>query len=289
MRTIPRIFAGSAVALLCTVAPAAAQAPAAGTVSRVEGSVAVARTTTPEATPLKIRDAVYQRDLVTTGEQSRAQLLLGGKATVSIRERSTLRIIEVPDGTSTIDITAGKLKLVAIKDRLKPGERVEVRMPGAIASVRGTAWISEVSITPAGPVSRITVLDGLVEVTPLDLATGRPRGPVVRLNPLQRLEISGATPPGAPQTISRADADRLDATFSFGLKTGPGGGVVERQVERATSDANDAAQGASGGRRPSATQDSGPSVSGDDIRSRAGVGTSPPTGGGGGRSSTGGN
>jgi hypothetical protein len=104
MRTIRcMLLAGSAVALLCTVgpvAPAAAQAPAAGVVNRLEGTAAVARATTPQTTPLKTRDAVYLRDLVTTGEQSRAQLLLGGKAMVTIREQSLLRITEPPRSTS---------------------------------------------------------------------------------------------------------------------------------------------------------------------------------------------
>lgn len=277
MPTTPRMLIGSAFALLFAigpVAPAAAQALAAGVVNRVEGTAAVARAATPEATPLKIKDAVYVRDLVTTGEQSRAQLLLGRKATVTIREQSSLRITEIPGGTATIDMTDGKLKVAALKDRLKPGDRIEVRTPTAITAVRGTAWIVEVTKTPAGPVSRITVLDGIVEVTPLDPATGRPRGAVITLRPLQQLELGGATPPAAAQTISRADAARLDATFAFSLKAGTSTDpdVVKRQLERAATDAA-AAQAASGNRLPPGTQDSGPgpALTGDAIRSRAGV------------------
>jgi hypothetical protein len=284
MRIIRGMLAGSAVALLCTlrlVAPTAAQAPAAGVVSRLEGTAAVARTTTPQTTPLKMKDPVYLRDLVTTGERSRAQLLLGGKAMVTIREQSSLRITEVPGSTSTVDMTAGKIKVVALKDRLKPGDRIEVRTPTAITAVRGTAWVVEVAPTPAGPVSRITVLDGIVDVTPLDPATCRPRSAVVRLSPLQQLELGGATQAGAAQTINRADADRLDASFAFSLKAGTGTDpdVVKRQLERAASDAA-AAQGASGAGRLLGTQDSGPSLSGDDIRSRTGpIGPLPPSGG----------
>ena len=283
MRTIPRVLVGSAVALLYAVgpaAPAAAQAPSAGVVNRLEGSAVVARTATPEATPLKIRDAVYVRDLVTTGEQSRAQLLLAGKATVTIREQSSLRISEVPGGTATIDMTDGKLKVAAIKDRLKPGDRIEVRTPTAITAVRGTAWIVEVTKTPAGPVSRITVLDGIVEVTPLDPATGRPRGAVIALHALQQLELGVTTPPVAPQTITRADASLLDATFAFTLKAGTGTDpdVMKRQLDRAAKDAA-AAQAGSGNRVPLGSQDSGPNVSGDAIRSRSGTPLPPSSGG----------
>jgi FecR protein len=283
MPTTPRMLIGSAFALLFAigpVAPAAAQALAAGVVNRVEGTAAVARTATPEATPLKIKDAVYVRDLVTTGEQSRAQLLLGRKATVTIREQSALRITEIPGGTATIDMTDGKLKVAAIKDRLKPGDRIEVRTPTAITAVRGTAWIVEVTKTPAGPVSRITVLDGVVEVTPLDPATGRPRGAVIALRALQQLDVGGATPPAAPQTITTADASRLDATFAFTLKAGAGADpdVLKRQLDRAAKDAA-AAQTGSANRLPPGGQDSGPNVSGDAIRSRTGTPMPTPSGG----------
>jgi FecR-like protein len=281
MRNITGTLAAAAVTLLLVVgpvSPAWAQAPA-GQVSRLEGTAAVARATTPQPNALKIKDPLYLRDLVTTGERSRAQLLLGGKAMVTIREQSSMRITEVPAGSSTIDMTDGKLKVVAIKDRLKPGDRIEVRTPTAITAVRGTGWITEVIRRPSGPpITRVTVLDGVVEVTPLDPATGRPRGPVVRLNPLQQLDVDGSTTPGAPIVVTKADADHLDATFAFSLKAGVGTNpdVVKHQLERAASDAA-AAQAA--GRLPG-TSSTGPTLSGDDLRSRSGV-TPLPSGSGG--------
>ncbi|HET7340274.1 MAG TPA: FecR family protein [Methylomirabilota bacterium] len=275
MRTIPRSAAASALALLLTLgvlAPARAQESSAGHVTRLEGTAAVARTATPQPLPLKPPDKVYLRDLVTTAEQSRAQLLLGGKALVTIREQSSLRINEVPGG-STIDVTDGKLKVYVGKDHLKPGERIEVRTPTAITAVRGTAWITEVIKRPsAPPLSRITVLDGIVEVTPLDPVTGRPSGQVVRLSPLQQLEVDGTTP-GTPVVISRADADRLDATFAFALKAGPGtnADLLKRQVDQAASDA------AKRDLLPPGTGGTTPSLSGDDLRSRSGIAPLPPT------------
>src|SRR5436190_24184634 len=133
-------LAGSAIAVALTLgiaASAVAQAPRAGEMSRVEGTVAVARTNAPDGTPLKQKDPVYARDLVSTGQLSKAQLVLGGKALVTMREQSALRITSVP-GIATVEITDGLLKLAVFKDKMKAGERIDVKTPNAITAVRGT-------------------------------------------------------------------------------------------------------------------------------------------------------
>jgi len=176
-----------AVAVAVTLgiaAAAAAQTPMAGEVGRVEGTAAVARGAAPQGTPLKIKDDLFLRDLVTTGQQSKAQLFLGQKgrpkATVTMREQSALRITEVP-GVATVAMSDGLLKLSVLKDRMKPGDRVDVKTPNAITAVRGTTIVVEVSTTPSGPTTRLTVLNGVVDITPVDPATGVPRG--IEINP----------------------------------------------------------------------------------------------------------
>src|SRR5436190_5640113 len=140
-------LAGSAFAVALTLgmaAAAAAQTSTAGAVERVEGTAAVARTAAPQGAQLKAKDDVFVRDLVTTGQQSKAQLLLAGKATVTMREQSALRITEVP-GVSTVEITDGTLKLAVIKDRMKVGERIDVKTPNAITAIRGTTIVTELT------------------------------------------------------------------------------------------------------------------------------------------------
>ena len=252
-------------------AASAAQAPKAGEVSRVEGTAAVARVATAAATPLKVKDDVFARDFITTGQQSKAQLLLGGKALVTMREQSSLRISEQPP-VSTLELADGVLKLKVVKDRMKPGERVDVKTPNAITAVRGTTIVLEVSTTPSGPSTRLTVLEGFVDITPLDPATGAPRGAPVRVNDLQQTTVSGPGAPAPPQPVNQSDATRLDATFAFRLSpTAAGDDLLKRQLEQAASDA---AKIRSGVRLP--TDDGPPTVSGDDIRSRPGVPLPPP-------------
>ena len=273
-------LAGSlALALtLGLAAAAAAQTSAAGDVRRVEGTAAVVRAAAPSGVPLKAKDNVFVRDLLTTGEQSKAQLVLGGKAIVTMREQSALRITETP-GTSTVEITDGLLKLAVNKDRMKPGDRIDVRTPNAITAVRGTTIVVEVVRTPAAPATtppttRLTVLEGFVEITLLDPATGRPRGTPLRVNALQQTTVNGANPPTPPQNVNRNAAVQLDSSFAFKLVPTASDDVLKRQLEQAASDAAKAPQGA--GKLPTTPADTTPSVSGDDLRSRTNVPQPPP-------------
>jgi len=97
------------------------QAPKAGVVTTLEGNVTVTRVALPQPQPLKFKDDVFVNDKVTTGDKAIARMLLGGKAVVTVRERSSLTITEVP-GKSTIDLDAGKIALAIAKDKMKPGE-----------------------------------------------------------------------------------------------------------------------------------------------------------------------
>jgi len=277
-------LAGLVIAVALTLglaAAAAAQAPKAGEVSRVEGTVAVARPANPGGIPLKRKDDVLVRDLVSTGQLSKAQLLLGGKATVTMREQSALRITEVP-GVSTVEITSGTLKLVVAKDRMKAGERIDVKTPNAITAVRGTTIVTELVKAPSGPMTRLTVLDGFVDLTPLDPATGAPPGAPVRVNTLQQTTVTGAGAPTPPQPVNRNDAVRLDATFAFKLSpTTASDDVLKRQLEQAATDAAKLPSTAPPGKLPGGG-DTVPNVSGDDIRSRTNPVAPPsrPSGGG---------
>src|SRR5438105_5195529 len=131
-------------ALLAPSAAFAQAPPQAGIVTTLEGNVTARRVALPDAVPLKFKDAVFLQDTVTTGDKSLARMLLGGKAVVTVRERSVLTITEVP-GRSTIDLADGKFALAVAREKMRPGEEIQIRTPNAIAGVRGTVVISEVN------------------------------------------------------------------------------------------------------------------------------------------------
>src|SRR5262250_944527 len=99
------VLFGSLVATLPSLA--SAQSTKAGVVTTLEGNVTVTRISLAPQ-PLKFRDDVFVNDKVVTGDQSLARMLLGGKAVVTVRERSSLTITETP-GKATIDLEAGKI------------------------------------------------------------------------------------------------------------------------------------------------------------------------------------
>jgi hypothetical protein len=219
-----------------TIAPA--QAVKAGVVTTLQGTATVARAATPQPEPLKFKDDVFLHDQIVTGERSTVRILLGGKAVVTIRERSVLTIHEAPS-TSTIEISSGKIALAVAKDRMKPGESVQIKTPNAIAGVRGTVVIADVAapVKAGGNVTaRFTLLTGIVDVAQLDGPFGQPTGQAVLLHPLQTVEVVGHTPPGAVQAISQAQGRAIASDYKVTLPTPPPAANTEvtgRQIEMA--------------------------------------------------------
>ncbi len=165
MSNIARLAAALISLLAFWPSLAFAQAMKAGVVTTLEGRVTVTRVTLAPQ-PLKFRDDVFVDYTVTTGDQSIARMLLGGKAVVTVRERSRLTITEVP-GKATIDLQAGKIALAVAKDKMRSGESIEIRAANVVAGIRGTVVVAEVSSAAAqaggavGPTGTLWVLKGL--------------------------------------------------------------------------------------------------------------------------------
>jgi len=177
-------------------APAFAQTTKAGVVTTLEGNVTAVRAVIPQPVLLKFRDDVFLQDRVVTGDQSFARLLLGGKAVISIRERSAVTISEVP-GRSTVEIESGKIALSVARDRMVPGEVINIKTPNAVAGVRGTVVVAQVTYRqgPGGvrqPISDLWVMRGLVEATHINPA-GVPLSPPVSLAPRESFKADPTT------------------------------------------------------------------------------------------------
>src|ERR1700730_6965630 len=160
------------VPIILTPVVSWAQAPELGVVTTLQGQASVARASGTGALPLKFKDAVFDRDRIQTGEESIVKVLMGGKAIVTIRELSVLTITEEL-GKTTINLTSGKIAVGVAKQRMKPGERLEVHTPNAVAAVRGTVFVVEVTRQGAqagggnlGAATQVTSVTGSVEVSP---------------------------------------------------------------------------------------------------------------------------
>jgi hypothetical protein len=200
-----------------------------GVATTVIGPVTVARASMPPAA-LKFKDDILLRDRVTTGDNAITRILLGGKVVVTARERSTLTITEVP-GLSTIDLTSGRIAVAVDKTRMKPGERVEIQTPNAIAGVRGTVLIVE-----AEPdVSTVTVLRGLVDVSRRDPRAQIGGGAVTPVAKHETVTVRNNVLPARAQKISPARAEALSQEFTPPMRQVSASVVmpIEEEVERA--------------------------------------------------------
>jgi hypothetical protein len=136
---------GLAVAILLPAVsplPSHGQVQPVGVVTTLTGRADVTRATLSQPLILKFKDDVFERDRIATAEKSVVRVLLGGKALVTVRELSILTITEEP-GRATINLASGKIGVAVAKQRMRPGETLEIRTPNAVAAVRGTVFVVE--------------------------------------------------------------------------------------------------------------------------------------------------
>src|SRR5262245_38117667 len=204
---IRRWLAAALAGLVLWPALAAAQLERAGFVTTLEGNVVARHGAVPER-PLKFKDEVFLQDTVSTGEKSLARMLLGGKAVVTVRERSVLTITEVP-GRSTIDLASGKFALAVARDRMRSGEEIQIRTPNAVAGVRGTVVIVEVTPPSVGrsTITNFYVLRGTITAQPIDPSTRLPASGAFPVREMEAYSQVG----NSPGVVSVVTADRIGA------------------------------------------------------------------------------
>ena len=219
-------------------------------VTNLEGTAIVVRATPPQTQELRFKDDVYLHDQITTAEHSVVRVLLGGKATVTARERSVLTITEMPN-VSTIELQSGRISVAVSKALMKPGESVEIKTPNTITAIRGTVVVAEVVQDNGGTRSNITLLRGLIDVKRLDQTTHNAVGRAVSLHPLQTVTASGSLPISAPKSITPETARRLSAEFWIVPKSAPASSqepAVRHAVREAVLDAAAAHDWSRGGK-----------------------------------------
>ena len=197
MKRLRRIVA---ILLVLGACPALASAQTGGdrnvgVVTTLAGNATVARTSLASPQPLRFKDDVFLRDRISTAERSIVRVLLGGKALVTVRELSALTITE-NTGRSTIDLSSGKIAMGVLRQRMRPGEVIEIRTPNAIAAVRGTVLVVELIPEPGGSAAapryttKVHVLHGLVEVSD----PKNPGAPPAQVGALESWSRTGSEP-----------------------------------------------------------------------------------------------
>lgn len=186
--------------------PAPAAETAIGRIVRLEGDVVVVRA--ERALVLTEGAELHQGDVLRTGADARALLVSPTGLEVTIGDRSEVAVakwLATPDGGRLETILRLMSGIVRLVGEPRPGLRkVEVETRTAVASVRSTDWLVEV--TPAG--TGVFVAEGGVEV--LGLAGGE-----AILAAGQGTDVAPGARPTAPKTWGAARRDRALARTSF--------------------------------------------------------------------------
>src|SRR5215831_1612386 len=208
-----RAVLGVALAVSLTSIPAAAQTSPVGIVTTLQGQATVAHVANSSTLPLKFKDSIFERDRINTAENSIVKVLMGGRAVVTVRELSVLTITEDLGGT-TINLESGKIAVAVAKQRMKPGEKLEVHTPNAVAAVRGTVFVVEVARQGAqagggnlGAATQVTSVTGTVEVS----AANNPANTAL-LTAFKSINLVGSSL-GQVRTLSQPEMSTLLSGF----------------------------------------------------------------------------
>lgn len=230
-------FCSMALVALVVGVPGFAQAQerlGVGVVTTLVGEASVARAAA-QPQHLRMRDNVFPKDRISTGERSMVHVLLGGKALLTVRELSVVTVTE--DGAHAIvDLQSGKVGLAVVRERMKPGELIEVQTPHAVAAVRGTVLVVE--IVPgqtggdqpdgSGGTTNVHLLHGKLDVS----LRNNPGAAPVQLESLQTVTASRHVL-GAMRPLSPAAA----AAVTTGLKpVQPAPATVPEKFQAALND-----------------------------------------------------
>jgi hypothetical protein len=196
--TIVSIGLGSSAVL-------AQQPPSIGQVTALQGQATVQHAGNTQAMPLSVESPVYREDLIQTLAASKIKLVLLDGTELSLGEVSTMtlsKFVYTPQQRAhqgIINIARGIFR--AVTRKVFPQTTFEVRTATAVAAVRGTQWLGEV--TPEA--TAITVIEGEVAVAHAQARIG---GAVV-LMPGQGTDVEGQQPPTAPKLWAAERVSRL--------------------------------------------------------------------------------
>ena len=163
-----------------------------GVVTTLVGEATVERAASAQPLDLKMRDNVFALDRIITKERAMVHVLMGGKALLTVRELSAVTVTE-EGGRATVELQSGKVGLAVVRERMKPGDVIEVHTPHAVAAVRGTVLVVEIVPSPAGgeldpdgAFTNVHLLHGKLDVS----LRSNPGGAPVRLESLQTVAVT---------------------------------------------------------------------------------------------------
>ncbi len=160
------LVAPSLLGMLLVTSTAWTQSPESiGRVTAVEGRATVLRQSRFAPEPLAVQKPIFQEDIIETAEGSKLRITLIDTTVISLGEKSRLELkhflhdTRQQTHTARLTIAAGIFR--AIIKKLIPQSTFEVTTPTAVAAIRGTDLMGEVTVDATS----IVVLEGTVMIS----------------------------------------------------------------------------------------------------------------------------
>jgi len=166
-----------------------------GIVTFVEGKVTHWKKGKKSGLPLNVNTTIGPGDVIETGDEGRAELILNQESVVRLKEKTRLRIEKLKDPAESKSKTELFFSLGTVWSKIKSLsdqiQRFELSMPNAIAGVHGTVYQTTVNTDSSADVK---VFDGEVQV--------RNQSPASPAGSKSKEEISGPTEIAGPSEVS---------------------------------------------------------------------------------------
>jgi hypothetical protein len=193
------------LSLLPCAAADAQQPKSIGQVTALEGKVTVLRQEKFAPEPLTLQKSVFQEDIIETDRASKVRITLSDATVISLGEQSRLELKQFSHEARQ-QTRSGRLAIAwgffrAILKEMTSPSSVEVITPTAVAAIRGTDLMGEVTADSTA----IVVLEGTVAVSNV-----RPNVPdLSTLTPGMGTTVKSDEPPSTPTKWSEARIEGL--------------------------------------------------------------------------------
>lgn len=156
-----KILVFSAAALFLCIAAIPLGAKEAGTVKMVLGQVSIE--SKGASRPAAVNDRLEGGEIIVTGPDSLADILMGDRGYVRVRERTRVSFASLAKGGDQSDLELTMGSVMVFINKLTRGKSYEAKAPTQVVAVRGTIF----QMTGEEEGSRVDVLSGSVDVSPV--------------------------------------------------------------------------------------------------------------------------
>ena len=162
-----------ALVLLLIASSQSALAEEIGSVTIVQNQASVLHKGVAQPVSVEKGAGVFFEDTYQTQQKSKVQILFKDNTTLNITEKSKIQITEYVYDPSkgvrrgVLQVLEGTVRAV-VEKLFGSGSKFEIHTPSAVAAARGTDFIVAVATVDSLPVTTISTLEGVVDVSSSD-------------------------------------------------------------------------------------------------------------------------